>query len=74
MLVPSLYTGDTSASFNTSGKLQDWIIKFGMFATLLKERSDVISNMQAGTSPLAFSLSLGCWSHPIPQNTQIVTA
>ena len=59
MLVPSLYTGDTSASFNGSGKMQDWTIEFAMFVTLLKERSDAIFNMWEGISPLVLSLYLG---------------
>ena len=56
MLGSSLYAGDSSASFNESGKMQDWIIEFAMFVTLLKERSDVIFSMWAGISPLVFFL------------------
>ena len=40
--VPSLYTGDTSASLNELGKMQDCNNEFAMIVTLLKERSDVI--------------------------------
>ena len=52
MMIPSSYTGDTSASFNISGRMQDWTIEFVIFVTLLKERPDVIFNMWAGISPL----------------------
>ena len=47
---------------------------FAMFATLVKERSDVIFNMLEGISPLVIFLYLGGWFHPIPQNTQMPDA
>ena len=57
-MIPFLNPGERSAGFNASGKVHDWTIELAMLATLLKERSEVISIIFVGISPLVVLVAL----------------